>query len=169
MPKFYRADQPAQGEPVRRDTWAAGDVVYMRAAFTVAMQRELARSTPLPAGMTKAQFVALPEDERRQIVEAQTDDIGMGITLVRMMVTGWTFRYPPTDEQTATGQLGDLVPVTDETIGELDDDDFQFLTDEVQKRMKSVTSPTDVAAEVPLAPETFPPAPAPDDQGQVPA
>jgi len=167
MPKIYRPDE---GEMVRRDGWDAGDEVYLRPTLTTAMQREVAHFMPLPDGMTKAQFVAMPEEERQVLAEEQTDSIAIGLLMLKLMVVRWTSRYAPTEEQAAAGQPGDPIPLTDETLGALDPEDFQFLVDECQKRAKSLMGPVgDGATEVALAPAEFPAAVGDGGQGQVPA
>ena len=167
MPKIYRPDE---GEAVRREGWDAGDDVYLRPTLTTAMQREIAHFLPLPEGMTKAQFTALPEEERQALAEEQTDSIAIGLLMLKLMVVRWTSRYAPTPEQAAAGQPGDPIPLTEETLGALDPEDFQFLVDECQKRAKSLMGPVaDGATEVPLAPATFPAAAGDGGEGQVPA
>lgn len=169
MPKIYRPDE---GEVVRRDGWDAGDEVYLRPTLTTAMQREIAHFLPLPEGMTKAQFTALPEDERQALAEEQTDSIAIGLLMLKLMVVRWTSRYAPTPEQAAAGLPGDPIPLTEDTLGALDPEDFQFLVDECQKRAKSLMGPAgdDTATtEAPLTAAAFPAAVGDGGQGQVPA
>lgn len=179
MPKFLRADRPEQGEPVRRAEWAEGEVVYLRPVFTTAMYRGLTRLAPVPEGMTRDAFNALPAEERRELVGEQVDNVVTGTYVIRQMAIGWTFRYDQTAEQAAAGQPGDLVPITDETIGELPLEDFRFLVGECQKRMKGLTTgPTDPGdtsetagdAEVaPLSPAAFQAGSGVGGEAQVPA
>lgn len=167
MPRIHRPDE---GEPVRRETWDEGDVVYLRPALTTAMQREIARFLPLPEGLTKAEFMALPEEDRQRIAEEQIDNIAMGLFMLKLMVVRWTSRYAPTAEQVAAGEPGDPIPLTDETLGALDPEDFQFLVDECQKRARSLMSPTgDNTAEAPLARDEFPPSVGTGGEREVPA
>ncbi len=171
MPNFYRAERPEDGEEVRRDTWTPEEKVYLRPAYTIGMYRAMSRQAPVPEGMTRAAFNALPADERRDLIGDDLDSAATGVLMIQQMIIGWTFRYPPTKEQKDAGQPGDLVPITDATIDELEPEDFRFLYGEVQKRMKGLTTgPADPEAEeVPLSAAEFPQGPGTGHETPLPA
>lgn len=131
MPLNVARPTDAAYDEIHADWWDEDEVVRLKPVKTFQMQqRAQMRASVMPEGYTPEELRKMSEAE---LAKLELYDPGrMQDSLFRDMLVGWTLRYPPTEEQEAAGERGDLIPF-DPTMA-FPERDGRFIADEIAKR-----------------------------------
>lgn len=131
MPRFQR-----DTVPVHYPAWEEGEIIELRPRkrWDITTRAEEA-AIPREVLAQARKMVTSGEDMEavNDLLNASRSDVASLKALLAGMIASWTFRYPPTQEQEARGEPGDLVPITEDTVGDFDKEEMTFLVEEINK------------------------------------